>query len=51
MDFSNVAQFLDGTNYVVWKVRVRVTLMAEGVDVWDSAITNYSPPKRARTIA
>ena len=50
MDFSNAAQFLDGTNYAVWKIRMRVTLMAAGADVWDSVITGYSPPKRARTI-
>ena len=51
MGFSNAAQFLDGTNYAVWKIRMRVTLMAAGADVWDSIITGYSPPKRARTIA
>ena len=48
MDFSNAAQFLDGTNYAVWKIRMRVALMVTGADVWDSVITDYSPPKRAR---
>ena len=51
MDFSNAAQFLDGTNYAVWKVRMRTVLMAAGADVWNSVITGYSPPKKARTIA
>ena len=51
MDFSNAAQFLNGTNYAVWKVRMRTTLMAAGADVWNSVITGYSPPKKARTIA
>jgi hypothetical protein len=51
MDFSNAAQFLNGTNYAVWKVRMRTALMAAGADVWNSVITGYSPPKKARTIA
>jgi hypothetical protein len=51
MDFSNAAQFLNGTNYAVWKVRMRTALMASGADVWNSVITGYSPPKKARTIA
>jgi len=51
MDFSNAAQFLNGTNYAVWKVRMRTALMAVGADVWNSVITGYSPPKKARTIA
>ena len=51
MDFSNAAQFFNGTNYAVWKVRMRTALMAAGADVWNSVITGYSPPKKARTIA
>ena len=51
MDFSNAAKFLDGTNYAEWNIRMKVTLKAAGYDVWNSVITGYSPPKKARTIA
>ena len=51
MDFSNTTQFLDGTNYAVWKIRMRVALMTAGADVWNSVITGYSPPKKEKTIA
>ena len=30
---------------------MKVTLKATGYDVWNSVITGYSPPKKARTIA
>jgi hypothetical protein len=51
MDFSNATQFLNGTNYAVWKVRMRTALMVAGADVWNSVLTWYSPPKKERTIA
>ena len=51
MDFSNTTQLLDGTNYVEWSIRMKETLKATGYDVWNSVITGYSPPKKARTIA
>ena len=50
MDFSNGAQFLDGTNYAVWKIRMRVTLQAAGADVWKSVVTSYTPPKKVKSL-
>ena len=50
MDFSNVAQFLDGTNYAMWKIRMRVTLQAAGADVWKSIVTGYTPPKKVKSL-
>jgi len=50
MDLSNAAHLLNETNYAEWNIRMKVTLKAVGYDVWDSVITGYSPPKRARTI-
>ena len=36
------APIFDGTNYVSWKVRMRVYLMAQGFEVWSSLVTRYS---------
>lgn len=41
--FSKIgAPIFDGTNYAFWKVRMRVYLMAQSFEVWNSVVTSYS---------
>jgi hypothetical protein len=34
----------DGTNFAIWKIRIRTYLMALGADVWDVVETRYTKP-------
>ncbi|XP_073138462.1 uncharacterized protein [Henckelia pumila] len=36
---------LDGTNYALWKTRMRFTIKAMDVRAWQSILTGWTPPK------
>ena len=39
---TNKPPLFDGTNFSLWKVRMRTYIMALGVDVWDVVETGYT---------
>ena len=39
---KNGAPIFDGTNYAFWKVRMRIYVMAQGLDIWELVQTSYS---------
>ena len=41
---TNNAPLFNGTNFAFWKVRMRIYIMALGVDVWDVVDTGYVKP-------
>ncbi len=41
---------LDETNYTEWSIRMQVSLKAAGFDVWKSVTTDYTPPKKVKTL-
>jgi hypothetical protein len=41
----------DGTNYVIWSIRMKTYLQALGYDVWKSIVTGYTPSKTPPTDA
>jgi hypothetical protein len=41
---TNKAPLFNGTNFVVWKVRMRTYIMDLGADVWDVVDTGYVKP-------
>jgi hypothetical protein len=41
---TNKAPLFNGTNFSLWKVRMRTYIMALGVDVWDVVETSYVKP-------
>ena len=49
IDLPNTTHLLDETNYAIWSMRVKVYLKEVQLDVWNSVITNYTPPNKLRT--
>ena len=45
----NRTPILGKEEYIFWSTRMESHLKALGHDVWNSVITNYSPPNRVRT--
>jgi hypothetical protein len=41
---TNRPPLFDGTNFALWKTRMRTHLMSLGVDVWDVLETGYVKP-------
>ena len=38
-----------GMNCSIWKRRIQVYLEVEGIDVWKSVLTGYTPPNKVKT--
>ena len=47
----NRTPILGKEEYIFWSTRMESHLKALGHDVWNSVITDYSPPNRVRTLA
>lgn len=41
---KNGAPLFYGTNYAFWIIRMRVFLMAQGFEVWNSVVNGYTSP-------
>ena len=37
--------------YVIWKMRMHAYLEEEGIGVWKSIVTGYTPPKKVKKTA
>ena len=35
--------------YLIWKIRMHAYLEVEGIGVWKSVVTGYTPPKKVKT--
>ena len=52
MDWSqsfNAPPFFDGSNYAIWKVRMRAFLCAIDESIWDSAMNGYVKPTTTKS--
>ena len=47
----NGTPLFDETNYASWSVKMKVYLKSVGSSVWDSVVSGYTPPKRAKFAA
>jgi hypothetical protein len=48
---KNGAPLFDGTNYSFWSIKMRVFLMAQGFEVWNSVVNGYKAPTTPPTDA
>ena len=44
----NGVPLFSGTNYYIWKRRMQVYLEVEGIGIWQSVLTGYTPPKKVK---
>ena len=52
MGFSmNGVPLLCGRNYFDWNRRMKFYLKEEGIGMWQSVLTGYTPPKKVKTTA
>ena len=45
----NGAPFICGKHYFIYKRRMEFYLEAEGIGIWKSVLTGYTPPKKVKT--